>query len=95
MVTLYSSASAKFYRFIPHFRKVRTTRSCAGAERAVTKAVRMGESSSENCAWIDCSASKNPLNGPPGSGVLIPACVFLIQSITLSWILPAQRLLAG
>ena len=44
------------------------TRSCAGAERAVTRAVRMGEASPAGKASCSlCSAARKPLNGPPDS----------------------------
>ncbi len=49
-------------------RSVRITRSCAGALRAVTSAVRIGLLSSGKSDWIRCSADRNSLNGPPDSG---------------------------
>ena len=49
------------------------TRSWAGADRAVTSAVRMGESSPGNSACSFCNAAKNDLNGPPDSGCLAAA----------------------
>jgi hypothetical protein len=52
-------------RRISHSRKVRITRSCDGAERAVTKAVRIGQASSGNSRCNKLSAAKNPLKGPP------------------------------
>ena len=51
-----------------HARSVRITRSCAGALRAVTSAVRIGLVSSGKSAWIRCRPARNSLNGPPVSG---------------------------
>src|SRR5699024_1943904 len=52
-------------------RNVRMTRSCAGALRAVTSEVRIGHcASASNSACSRFSASRNGLNGPPGSGSL-------------------------
>src|SRR6185312_652973 len=57
-------------RRTPQLRSVRITRLCAGAERAVTSAVRIGESSpAGNAACKRCSAARNPRNGPPDSGL--------------------------
>lgn len=36
----------------PQWRRVRMTRLCAGAERAVTRAVRIGEFSIGNALWM-------------------------------------------
>ena len=56
-------------RRTPHSRSVRITRSCAGAERAVTSAVRTGASSpGGNSACISCRADRKLRNGPPDSG---------------------------
>ena len=62
----------------PHLRNVRITRLCAGAERAVTSAVRMGEFSAGNAACSRCSAVRKPRNGPTDSGSA--AC-----SVSLRW----------
>lgn len=57
-----NSASSKR---TPHSRKVRMTRSCAGAERAVTNAVRIGEASPDGNAVCNAwSADKKLRNGP-------------------------------
>lgn len=46
-------------------RSVRITRSWAGAERAVTSAVRIGQSPSGNSRCNRFNAFRKPLNGPP------------------------------
>ncbi|EEF27104.1 conserved hypothetical protein, partial [Ricinus communis] len=53
---------------MPQCRKVRITRSWAGAPRAVTRAVRIGEPSAGYSDWIWCSMARKFLNGPPDKG---------------------------
>ena len=51
-----------------HARSVLTTRSWAGAERAVTRQVRSGACPGGNAICRRCKAARNGLNGPPDSG---------------------------
>src|ERR1700744_4747967 len=53
----------------PQRRSAKITRLCAGPERAVTRAVRIGEFSAGKAVCRRCNAVRKPRNGPTDRGV--------------------------